>query len=211
MPTLTPPEIAYLVQTKPFSASVTHRGQPEDATMVAIIMCESGGVTDASGDGGNSYGLAQIHWPTWEGKIPQVGDNPENLYDPNVNINAAWFIFKQAGGKFTDWTCYNAGGYLKHIPKAIDAVANPSKPGSIRIEGEDAPVPNPLDGLKKIVELVEFITDGDNWRRVGLFVGGGAIIVTTLVISAGKSKTVRDVAGAVVPVGRAAKAVKRVG
>lgn len=67
-------------------------------TMTRVIACESNYNPRAVGDGGNSFGLAQIHLPSH----PYV--TKEQAYDPDFAID---FLAKNlAKGNGRIWTCY---------------------------------------------------------------------------------------------------------
>lgn len=67
---------------------------------VAVAMAESGGHPEALGDAGASYGLWQVNIPSH----PEYKLNPEVLYTPAVNAEAA-FKIKTAGG-WVMWSTY---------------------------------------------------------------------------------------------------------
>jgi len=91
-------------------------------TAAGIALAESSGDPLAMGDQslapdkGPSLGLWQIN----------VGDNvhPEyqnvNLYDPNINAQAAFTLYTRRGG-FADWTTFNNQAYLSRIPEGYQA------------------------------------------------------------------------------------------
>lgn len=68
------------------------------SVMRNVIMCESSFNPNAVGDGGNSFGLVQIHLPSW----PSV--SREQALDPEFAVE---FLAKNLAihnGKI--WTCY---------------------------------------------------------------------------------------------------------
>jgi hypothetical protein len=82
-------------------------------TAAAIAAAESASGTQLVGDQGTSFGWWQIHTPTW------TQFDPAQLQaDPAYNAAAAVHIFNAAGGKFTDWSTFNSGAYLAHLPDA---------------------------------------------------------------------------------------------
>jgi murein DD-endopeptidase MepM/ murein hydrolase activator NlpD len=89
-------------------------GFPESAipTAVAIAMAESGGNPNAIGDKsiGGSDGLWQIYTKAHPDLVQKY-----NLFDPLQNAMAAYQVYKNAGNKFTPWTTYNTGAYLKYV------------------------------------------------------------------------------------------------
>ena len=63
-----------------------------------IVRCESSFRSDAIGDGGKSYGLVQIHQPSW----PDI--TKEQAFDPEFAIE--FLAKKLSEDKGELWTCY---------------------------------------------------------------------------------------------------------
>lgn len=61
-----------------------------------------------------SFGLMQIHEPVWGHVAERLGYTDWKT-DPYDNLQMARYIYDEAGGKFTDWTCYNEGLYKKYL------------------------------------------------------------------------------------------------
>lgn len=189
-------QLAGLVQSVGFSSSRTHRGIREDVTAVAIILAESGGDANAHNDnpatGDDSYGLFQINMLGDMGKerAERYGlRSYANLYGPKVNAEIAYDLFKRRGNTFRDWSTYNSGSYLTYVPRASKAVQAPD-PDLPTIEGWlDRNTPDPIKG---VADALEFFTDSENWKRLGLFVAGGIAIITGIVLWAKESPTVRS-------------------
>lgn len=104
MASLTPQQIAQLAYNAGF------RGNDLN-TAVAIAMAESGGNPAAynpeaaagTPNGHGSRGLWQIYGfvhPKYDG---------QHAFDPKVNAQAAYEIYRQSGGRFTAWSTYNLG------------------------------------------------------------------------------------------------------
>jgi hypothetical protein len=94
--------------------------------MVAIAMGESGGNIRAHNPKGeDSRGLWQINVAAHGGRF---GD-PENLYDPMVNAQAAFALYQERG--FRPWTVYTRGHYKDDLPEAQAAVSQAMANGSI--------------------------------------------------------------------------------
>ena len=69
-----------------------------EITMQRVIACESGYKHTAIGDGGNSYGLVQIHLPSHPTITKEQATNP---------LFAVEFLAENlADGKGKLWTCY---------------------------------------------------------------------------------------------------------
>lgn len=67
--------------------------------MKRVIECESSNNPDAVGDGGTSFGLAQIHLPAHPDITKEQATNPDFAID---------FLAKNlAAGKGSMWTCFN--------------------------------------------------------------------------------------------------------
>lgn len=73
--------------------------------MLTTMHCESSFNPNAIGDGGNSYGLSQIHLPSWGDTITK-----EEALDP---IFATEFMAEKfAEGKERLWTCARINGIV---------------------------------------------------------------------------------------------------
>lgn len=95
-------------------------------TAVSIALAESGGNPQAynperaagAAQGHGSYGLWQIY----------ITAHPEysaaQLIDPSYNAQAAFAVYREAGGRFTPWSTFKNGAYLAHVD-AVNAVLNP--------------------------------------------------------------------------------------
>jgi soluble lytic murein transglycosylase-like protein len=70
-----------------------------EALMRRIIACESTFNPNAIGDGGYSFGLVQIHLPSWRGTITK-----EQALDPVFAVD--FLAQKLSTGQGRLWTCY---------------------------------------------------------------------------------------------------------
>jgi hypothetical protein len=86
-------------------------------TIVAICGAESGYNTTAHAltSREDSRGLAQINVRAhpWGRSI--------NLYDPRINLQSAWRVYKEAGFKFTPWSTFDDGAYRHYWNAAVIA------------------------------------------------------------------------------------------
>lgn len=205
---LTDNQLAGLVQSVGFSSTRKHRNYREDATAVAIILAESGGDANAHNPRppDDSFGLFQINMygDLKQERAERYGlRSTANLYQPRKNAEVAYDLFRRAGNTFRDWSTYNNLSYLRYMPRALQAVKEPDT-NLPTIESQVGEITNPVG------EVIDFFTGGENWLRVAYFVGGGVIIIVSVVLLGIESGAAGKVVRAV-PVGRAAtKAVRRV-
>ncbi len=102
-------------QIQAYAANAGFSG-PDLTTAVAIALAESSGKSGAYNPEG-SYGLWQIYLPAH----PEFAG--QNLYDPQTNANAAFSVYRDAGG-FSPWSTYKSGKYQAFVsaaPMTIDA------------------------------------------------------------------------------------------
>lgn len=85
-------------------------GFPDPNLAAAIAMGESSGDPHARGDGGQSFGLWQIHWPAHYNK----GFSQDDLLTPTGNAAAAKAVYDEVGG-FNPWTVYKTGAYRQYL------------------------------------------------------------------------------------------------
>lgn len=104
MAQLTPEQIAYYAYRAGFRGDALNQA-------VAIALAESGGRVEAynpelaagTKSGSGSRGLWQIY-----GTAHPWANNSQ-VFDPQVNANAAFRVFKEAGNRFSPWSTWNAG------------------------------------------------------------------------------------------------------
>jgi len=104
----------------PLAINAGFSGQDAD-TATAIALAESSGNPNAynpetaahTPQGLGSYGLWQVY----------LKAHPEftgvNLYDPQLNANAAYSVYCAAGGAFTPWSTYNSGAWKTNTAAAL--------------------------------------------------------------------------------------------
>ena len=76
---------------------------PQAGTALAVAWCESKYDPAAVSMDGTSYGLMQLHAPTW---APVFPDFWQRWSDPEWNVTTAWEIYKRAGYSFAPWACW---------------------------------------------------------------------------------------------------------
>jgi LysM repeat protein len=110
-------------------------------TAIAIVLAESGGVTDILGDTtietdvfGPSVGLFQIRSVRTERGTGSERDELANL-DPATNARHAHQIYVEAGSRFTDWSTFTTDAYRQFLDRARAALGGGFGPddGSVHI------------------------------------------------------------------------------
>lgn len=89
-------------------------------TAVAIALAESSGNPQALGDTGigeGSFGLWQIN----SYYHPEFGPDFTTLYDPQVNANAAYSVYRASGNSFKAWSTFNNGAYVAYVSDVQNA------------------------------------------------------------------------------------------
>lgn len=111
---------------------------------VAVALAESGGNTNAynpesaagTPPGSGSRGLWQIYG------VAHPEYNNDSAFDPAINAQAAYKVFREAGNRFTPWSTYNAG---LAIPKQNYAAQTGGILSNIKTSNKkQAPKPNQL-------------------------------------------------------------------
>lgn len=180
-----------------------------DATVaVAVALAESGGNTNAHATKGeDSRGLWQINVAAH----PQLGSS--NLYDPAVNAQAAFGIWKTSG--WGPWSAHNNGSYLLFMPVAAASVAaaipviGGAGPQLLNNAGQGAYGAG-ITAAGSVINSAQvagsFLSDLENpaiWSRVLKVTVGGLLIIGALYIVA--RPVVQPVVDAGVAVGKAVK------
>lgn len=201
----------YAVQAG-FSTSKKINGNTEAVVAVAIALAESGGRTDAHNDKppDDSYGLWQINMIGGLGpeREERYNTSRRTLFNGPENARVAYLVFKDAGNSFRPWSTYTSGSYLRFLNRANEAAGNPIGPDVVTDVGEGV-----VEGVDAAGQILSFISDGKNWQRVGLFIGGGALLIVALIMwfnETGAGAQAAKLAGAVPGVGKVAKAATKV-
>jgi hypothetical protein len=83
--------------------------------ILTILELESMCLPHVIGDNGHSYGLAQLHLPSWchpnrwnpQGYLRARGviQACDELLNPTINLQAAWWVYVEGG--WSQWSTYN--------------------------------------------------------------------------------------------------------
>jgi hypothetical protein len=177
-------------------------GFPPDqiATATAVALAESGGETTATNrnsNGSTDYGLWQIN--TVHGQLLNQGDK----FNPLDNAKMALTVYARAGNKWTPWTVYKSGAYRAQLPAAQLAARQPTAPAeqlntpTTPAESTTVPASSPLDilgpigtALGSIVGVLDRLTSGSLWLRIGAFILGSCLIGFSLLRLSGADQVV---------------------
>lgn len=194
MPKISDVEVARLARAAGFRHEAPIRGAGiasvapgggELVTMVAVALAESGGNTtahnDNTGTGDDSYGLWQINMLGGLGPYRRrkygLSSNQE-LFAPSVNARVAFGVYSTEGSLgVKHWSGWNSKKYAFYLTRARSAVRDAGEsvpegdPGWEDIPGGES-VEGAIDSLKGIADFFKWISDTDNWKRVGYFIGG---------------------------------------
>lgn len=217
MARLTDAQIAGAAKSGGFSGSAITKA-------VAIALAESGGNPNAHNavPPDNSYGLWQINMLGSMGpaRRKQYGiSSNEALYDPVTNAKAAYAI-SNGGKSFGAWSTYISGAYLPYMSRAAKAAGNPSDAPGSSGGTADAQQAGLVSGVSQMGAFFDLLTNPITWMRVGMFLGGGLMLVIGLAMISGAADKAGQAAkmavdfipgaGAVKGLGKAAKAAKAV-
>jgi hypothetical protein len=158
-------------QLRALTAEVGLAGEAQRIA-VAIALAESGGNTDAVGDGGKSIGLWQIH----------TGFNPQfdrgMLRTPEYNARAMMAL-SGGGRNWQPWSVYKNGSYRQYMNQAgslTPALAPEGSPQAGLLDagaGAAGAVAGVIASpLKAVGNLVGILTDPSWWKRLGVGLGG---------------------------------------
>jgi hypothetical protein len=197
-----------------------HGLTPENARLAgAVGWVESKGVATAhntnAATGDDSYGYWQINMLGAMGpeRRKQFGiSSNDQLFDPDTNARAMAILSK------------NGTDFATHWPNTLPLAQQRMKTHLIQTEGDGpdggqstvgkiADALSPVDELKSAVETLNkaarWVSDSENWVRVGYVVGGSAMIIVGLVMMI-QSTTLGSALTNVIPAGRAANLAKKV-
>jgi hypothetical protein len=181
-------------------------GFPPDqiATAVAVALAESGGETTATNrnsNGSTDYGLWQIN--TVHGALLNQGDK----FNGADNAKMALTVYARAGNKWTPWSVYKSGTYRAQMGTGTLAAAKPIAPDNGPATAPDpnattaginaTPAASPFDilgpigaALGSLTSVVNKLTSGGLWLRIGSFMVGSLLIGLSLLRLSGAEKVV---------------------
>lgn len=196
-------------------------GGGELVVMIAVALAESRGDTHAFNDKGRdlSYGLWQVNMLGDLGpyRRQKYGlSRNEDLFNPATNARAAYGIYSTEGKQgVRHWSVFNSRSYAFYLTRARTAARDAGEdipegdpgwediPGGESIEGG---INGLVDAVKGIANFFQWISDGKNWVRVGLFLGGGALLLGGLIFAFGREADISKAAN-LIPAGRALRKV----
>jgi hypothetical protein len=201
--TLTDAQIAGAATSAGFSGAAL-------AKAVAIALAESGGNPNAHNavPPDNSYGLWQINMLGSMGpaRRKQFGlTSNDQLFNPATNAKAAYAIANN-GKSFTPWSTYTSGAYLRYMSRANKAAGNPDTSGTTT--GTQTGLTDVLSWPGDIVAFFTLLTNPITWKRLGMIVGGGILVMVALGEISGLGSKVQQgvsVAANMLPEGKALK------
>lgn len=167
---------------------------------VAAAIGESGGNTEARGDGGASWGLWQIHLPSH----PEYGKNPQALFNPKTNADAAYKVYVDSKRNFEPFHALSHASLARKAElraKAIASVqlwklAHPAKGFGItaaptpEIRALFGGISNPLGSVTGAVDKVgemaqragQWLSTPANIGRLAIAIGGVIIVVAGIIV-----------------------------
>ena len=186
----------------------------------AIAMAESGGDPNShntnAATGDDSYGVWQINMlgamgPERRGQFG-ITDNSQ-LYDPQINARAMAKL-SQNGGNFSAWSTYTTldpkRSYRRFIDNTVTQTAGSTSSSSVGGIVDKILPGSPVASTEAIVQAFNktsaWVSNSENWLRVGYVVGGSVIIVAGLVMVLGSTKLGSMTTG-LIPAGKVKTAV----
>lgn len=219
-------------QTELYSLALAQGLTPARARIAAAVgMAESGGNAQAhntnAGTGDNSYGYWQINMLGKMGPerliLFGIKSNDE-LFDGQTNARAMR-ILSANGQDFSPWSAYKNGSYkgFLNVPvtdqtkdpawKDILKALSPAYAIGSSVGGVSGTVSDVGQGIGSAVDTLNkgarWVSNAENWVRVGYVVGGSAMIIVGLVMMI-QSTSLGSAITKVVPAGRAVKIARKV-
>jgi hypothetical protein len=209
-----------------YSLAIAQGLTPARARIAAAVgMAESKGDPNAhntnAATGDNSYGLWQINMlgDLAPERLILFGIKSGNeLFDPQTNAKAMR-ILSANGADFSPWSAYNHGTYKEFLNMPVtDQTNDPLWKDILKglspayaVGSSIGGVTDVTQGIGSVVETVNktasWLSNSENWVRVGYVVGGGAMIIVGLVMMV-QSTTLGSAVTNLVPAGRVANLAK---
>lgn len=144
----------------------------------AVALAESGGQVDAKNtkntNGTEDYGVFQIN-------SVHGFDKDRLLSDANYNADAAYKVWKDAGGKWTPWSTFNSGVYLTKMGQDAELrMGNNGNPLGAVGDAITAPfdaIGDTLSGLDSIADTIGALKNPSTWMRLGKGALGGIVLI----------------------------------
>jgi hypothetical protein len=174
---------------------------------VAVSLAENGGMdtatTHKNSNGSTDYGAWQIN------SVHSDLMSKYNVRTLQGNADAAYAVYKAAGNKFTPWTTYKSGSYRAHLTAAqksgtdqnilqgpIGTALSALSPGGALLAAAGGNDHTPLSAANNafdhIADLITHLSDPAFWKRLGLGLGGFALIIIGIIVMVESNKTVRS-------------------
>lgn len=139
------------------------------AIATAIALAESGGNPQATSpvnsNGTVDKGLWQIN------SVHTALISGHDVYDPAQNA-AMMFSLSNGGTKWTAWSTYKNGAYLRYMAQASGASPDTTVgPASSNVQNASLSA-----DLSAIQNFARLISDPHTWLRLGMIVGGGIML-----------------------------------
>lgn len=193
----------------------------------AVAMAESKGDPNAHNPNppDDSYGLWQINMLGSMGpeRRKQLGlSSNQDLYNPATNAKAMKAL-SQDGGNFNPWSTYTNQAYQQYMSNPVTdqsksltfwqklgllAAPIPGVGGLVNLGGAAADAVNPMTAVADALgKTAKWVSNSENWIRVGYVVGGSVVVIAGLVMlveSTKAGRTLTKAAAGLTPPGRVA-------
>jgi Lysozyme like domain len=173
------------------SAGVSEADLP---AMVAICFRESGWNPDATHRNTNGtidLGLWQINRPAFD----------QSLLDPQTNAQAMGALYGSRGLEPWTFGSHGTATYAPFLARARQAISDPRSRKIAAVIGAEKGVassvgnslPDPLAWIAPFVRALEFITNPENWLRLGEVLAGAMLVAGGLLVLFHESKVGQEV------------------
>lgn len=156
-----------------------------DDLLVEIVRLESGYNPQCVGDGGESDGLFQIHWPSWGEALKREGIifTRLQLKDPMTNMRAARFVYDESSPDVSPFNALSPWSTRDQAAANLTGQPVPEDefglgPGVVPIESP-ALLDNVLgDWMGALGKFFSVLTSVSFWKAVGL----GALALLLIIV-----------------------------